>query len=308
MSKLITQAALDSAHKYLETASEDWKHGVCAGVIFNSSGDIVVDRRSGEICHFFVDPDRLYMEGGNCDKWAIIATAMGAKHRRKVDEEGSLAFLQWLVQENPVGAAFVLNKDDLSSVFEGGLLIDAQAAGLDRTFHLCRGSRYVTEEPGKGRAWYKLVNEGVHPLVAMMAATGYGGYGGGDDWTGSFCSHASVFWNPASIEELAEALRYKAEPSTVPYSKYSRTSQKVFIKKASVGGTLFKGEYGTIKETKVPDGWGGYTVKKEKIDGVKGFAKHLIELTAAATEINRKLETPNDNEREGAKVGKRRAS
>lgn len=274
----VTKEALEAGMKYTEEAPKIWTHGVCAGVIFNKEGKETRHPKSGDICHYWVRPE----EGGGYGRRAdpntteLICSATSEKRRANgsIDEE----FMKYILHGNPLGQ-FVINRDDLSSIKHGAILIDAKDAGYERTLWLCKVFRYMVEETDRPRLWYNLVNRGVEPLMALIAASVYRE----SLIPSTYTTHCSVFDNPKKEDDLVEAYKKEHKPrdSGIYDAELCRNEYNVFygnkIGWSVVSGNLFKAM--DVRQEKVPDGWGGFTYKK--IGGtIDDLAKFLIDLTA----------------------------
>lgn len=285
--------AIDLALNNLKTDPKKWEVGICAGYLYGTEGEIIANASSGDICHAF------YHRGKQSRTDVEVATSTLSERKRKVgEEEHHREFMKYLAQENPVGRQFIINKDDLSSIYEGGIVIDARRAGHNRTLWLGKAFRYCNEEPYRVEHWIKLVEKGVHPLVAMISASIYTQNGSFTD-AGLF-THAQVFANPESIEALSEALFVKKFNDLKNYSEIGRkpkedTSTVFWARQWKGDGYGFRPENkrgiieNCLKERreKVSDGWGGYIEKKTPGD-FNCLVEHLQKLTSEAEKIGQK--------------------
>lgn len=266
----VTKESLEAGLKYTEEAPKLWRNGPCAGVIFNKDGKEVKSAKSGDICHYWVRPGHAR---GNAE---LIASATSEKRRSHGDAD--VEFMKYILNDNPIGQ-FIVNKDDLSSITNGAILIDAKDAGYERTLWLCKVFRYCVEEPYRVKTWNSLVNLGVEPLMALIVASVYSS----SMLPEAYTSHATVFANPKSQDDLAEAYKKRHEPrdSGEYDAELCKNEYNVFYgnkKGWSDGvGNFFKAM--KVRQEKIPDGWGGFTYKTVG-QTFEDFAKYLIDLTA----------------------------
>jgi len=285
---LATEAALEKAREYVKTAPKDWRSSICAYVVFDAKGNRIVDQSRGDICHAGLNALGYRGKQLNLSEASVIVTAQCVASRSGNQEKADQAFIKYIVQDSPL-SKFIINGDDLSSCYEGGIIIDA-AAGHNRTLFIAKALRWVTEERHRSNNWYKLVSKGAPPFEAMIAASVIGTTGAIQ--TASGFTHAQVFGNLQKIEDLVEALKNPLEP----FKKYSddpcADTSKVFWGPqvslpnygrpiASASG-LIKG--GSSRKQKVPDGWGGY-IEKEVGDKWDDVVRQLTELHADASRI-----------------------
>lgn len=280
--------AVKTAYKFLKVAPRLWETGISAGMLWNGDGGIINDSSSGYICHAFFNRGYEDVE--------VAFSTLTARYRNASYEKEYQIFMEYLAKENPVGRQFIINNDDLSSIFEGGIIINAREAGYNRTLWLGKAFRWCNEEPYRVHNWFRLIEKGVHPLVAMIAASFL--REDGNLQAGRTFTHAQVFANPESIEALAEAL---SVTSFKPMRNYREKvveredTSTVFWKRTVVltgrpenKEGIIKDCIGSQKTERIPDGWGGYIERKiNASDKWDNLASHLKDLTTKALALKK---------------------
>lgn len=231
------------------------------------------DNLCGYICHGYVSKPT---------KAPLLFDTQSAKFRRVVDAEANVAFCDWMMNNSPV-RNFILN-DDLSSLMDGGVIIDAQRAGPSTLLWICKAFRVMNEEQHRVPIWHKLVKLGVNPMLALCA---------------SHCvrpnllaehhkTHCSIFIPPTTKEEVKKICTIDHIPECpdglkngTNYTKFNTSS--LFSKLGEDGyGCGFPENHllpiaQNVKTEMVDDGWGGFS-KKQVGGTVEELAAGLIKL------------------------------
>lgn len=247
-----------------------WTHGISAGSYFDSKGK-PFGRSAGYICHAF-------MTGRDAPEDGKPFVFVNDTNLSKNSSSEKLVrkYFKYLCQESPV-RNFVLNNDNFEQLINGGAIIDCLAAGSDATLWLCKAMRYPVEEPYRVKHWNTLVTLGVHPMLALCVASCV---------NADFCdtggaTHASVFYPPKTKDHLNN-LFVDHLPDSTGWNNAGFVTSRVFMPKSTgVGHGWYNHllpipDQGGIKE-KVPDGWGGYTLKPKMVS-LEEVAEKLLEL------------------------------
>jgi hypothetical protein len=257
--------------------------GICAGGYISDLGLKITTNSygcgwDGYVCH-------AYLARGLDKNPVLLFDYQTATKRREGDEEANLALHKWLLTESPV-RKFILN-DTVESLSEGGAIIDCTKAGPSVCMWLCKVLRAPMEENHRVPLWYKLVQGGVHPVLALCVAhcvdSKYH-----DQET---ATHCSVFEPPADkaglkrlfIDHLPEWTGDLATQSSIHFQ-----SGSVFGKPARGNSWAYRpcwpagGKHllpilkGGATE-KIDDGWGGWT-EKPIPTSVEQMIKDLVKL------------------------------
>ena len=252
----IPDKAWETALKLLKTAPAKWGNGnkICAGTYIQADGTITTHTYlAGYVCHAYVS--RPY---GHCP---LLFDTQTADHRQQADEPANLAFFKWLVSRSPV-RKFILN-ETFDSVHEGGLIIDVLRAGPRETLWMCKAVRAMHEDTYRVPLWFKLVNGGVHPMLALVTAQCLSSTLTSQRGT----THCSCMMPPSTQAELKNLLtidhlpikKLKELPQTGLFSAEWTTS--LVFNNTATWGQLLPLDLKS-KKVKVDDGWGGYFEKE----------------------------------------------
>lgn len=253
--------------------TDTWVRDISAGSYFDSNGRSF-GSSPGYVCHAFMT----YKAPPNKEPFVFVNDTKKSKYSSC--EKLVKKFFTYICQESPL-RNFVLNNDNLEQMLNGGVIIDCKAAGSNATLWLCKTLRYAVEEPFRVKHWSDLVDEGVHPMLALCVASCVNSR----LYDQKAMTHCSTFQPPKNEEEM-KGLFVDHLPNATSWQIGSDTG----FSTASVFGTKPKDVYGYMWDKhllplskpghateKVPDGWGGYTLKPV-VASIEKLAEDLIEL------------------------------
>jgi hypothetical protein len=252
--------------------TDTWVTDISAGSYFDSKGR-AFGSSSGYVCHAFMT----YKGPPNNEPFVFVNDTKKSKYGscEKLVEK----FFTYICQESPL-RNFVLNNDNLKQMINGGVIIDCKAAGSNATLWLCKTLRYAVEDPSRVKHWSDLVDAGVHPMLALCVASCVNSqlYDQGTS------THCSTFIPPATKEDMKRLFVDHLPNATSWETEYFKGFVTANVFGTAPGGYGYRwdkhllpiSKYGRATE-KVPDGWGGYTLKPV-VASIKKLAKDLIEL------------------------------
>jgi hypothetical protein len=282
--KHISQAAWDKAQELLKTAPDKWCNSsystntVCAGAYIEKDGKISSNYLEGYVCHAYVQRDYN-------NRHLHFNTIKNIYDNKEAFE----AFCRWMKDKSPV-RKFILN-ENYESMYHGGIIIDCTRCPSAALLWICKAFRAAYEDTWRIPIWYELVNEGVHPMLAMCysqcVTANWADYGS--------TTHGSCMAPPTTKEHMKRLFidhieQKKPDPNEVEVdddydeddyywegSKWDTPS----VFRPGVASYRWSPNIFYLpdkgKKQKVPDGWGGYIEKAVKLDA-KEVAKELKKL------------------------------
>jgi hypothetical protein len=262
----VTKEAMDTALELVSKGNADWclhstSYSYCAGTYIDKDGtENGEGRMQGAACHGFVQ----FYEP---NKYSLFYNCNCAAHRSG-DEKTNEAFMRWLLEASPFKKWFV--NPTYESFAEGGAFIDVDCGNTLLLF-LCKTMRMINEENYRIVNWKKLVDLGVHPVLALCVAsictTNLN--------AGSGRTHSSCMSPPTNERHLEALFRKEVGPVNLGWE----TSEVYGGAKYwyDTVGCLLPIPTKTGQQIKVPDGWGGYIMKTNPAS-VEELAKQLIKI------------------------------
>lgn len=265
----LNEACQKTIDELMKSAPGKWGSRICAGAIINrDTGKITSDYLVGTYCHSWVPGT--YAWRAEAKKTDIIFNTT-----KNINSDAERAFAKWVAQDSPF-AYGVLNRDNLDQIYHGGMVIDMSLVGSLGTLWLCKAMRYIYESKGRVEQFGRLIKLGLPPKAAFFVCSSYGSYHGsqGADYQkvtplASHCDHNQVQANMSRAQFVKAYKVEKAEPRHTGATSEALGAGKCYDCVEDWLG------FGGSKEVKVPDGWGGFTMKRVPVDEDKAVAELL---------------------------------
>jgi hypothetical protein len=286
--KHISEEAWAKAQDLLKTAPAKWNGGtyrdnVCAGAYIEKNGKLASATLEGYVCHAFIERE---YNGRHLFFNTIKNTY--------ADPEAFQALCRWMKDKSPV-RRFILN-ETYESMYHGGIIVDCTRCPSNVLLWICKVFRAAYEDTWRIPIWHKLVEKGVHPMVALCYSQCVNSKWADNRGT----THCSVFVPPMTKDEMKK-LFIDHLPQKPKVKKAAPAPAEEYVEDDDWENDDYDGpawdtaavfssgdRYGwgdkhlfylpkAGKKEKVPDGWGGFVEKAVPLDA-KSVAKELKKL------------------------------
>lgn len=266
----VSEAALDACKKWLIDQSKKWTGGVCKGATANLDAKPICEGHTA--CHSWVSAAyRTYCFNQSSDyyNWDckykagaknFLTLTCHSKVRSKTvcSPEACDFLILWMARESPF-SQFILNRDDIQSLTEGGaiLLCGPDGLTLSQAMWVCKVLRFITEGAKAADTFMTLVKGGVDPLLAVLVASHVRSIKGAVFGYTGVEGHSTVFngYYAAKKEPILGLLTKTLNPNAANTTQVFKNPDGVKIPPELLNATTkIKG---FCKPFKKSDGWGG---------------------------------------------------